>query len=402
MALFEEYREHNKNVNEKLKIEITNLGNKLSFIDKNPKDTLEEVLKIEEFKNIVKTLSEIKRPGFKDIIKITLPFSIIITLVYSVFRFIKTFIEYHNAMIGLNSSLSGIIIFIIMFVLSNLILLLVSNFLTIMTDTEELYPIFMKGIFPKDYKLNNKIKSKNEYTNEIVSDSKCFYKYDRMFIDSLLSFENDKNIGYISDIDLEKRHKDKDGKVSYTTVFKGFLGAIKFKEKKNYFEESGGFIITNKRIELFSDRINDFFNSDELNKKLNIYSLNENKTDFKIKQFLTPETEELIKALLDQFNRIGIKISNDGILLLLNHEQKSLLGDNSFNIDDFQYKNLYTEYKKAYCLQIIFNRLKRNMTGEIDLEKEKEMNHWIYDINKDISNNEWDNWIKNIKQKEKK
>ena len=118
--------------------------------------------------------------------------------------------------------------------------------------------------------------------------------------------------------------------------------------------------------------------------------------------FLQNETEELIKALLDQFNRIGIKISNDGILLLLNHKQKSLLGDNSFNIDDFQYKNLYTEYEKAYCLQIIFNRLKRNMNSEIDLMKENQMNNWIYNKNKNISNPEWDSWIKSLKNKGEK
>ena len=44
---------------------------------------------------------------------------------------------------------------------------------------------------------------------------------------------------------------------------------------------------------------------------------------------------------------------------------------------------------KIYILHILYNRLKRNMNADINLEKEKQMNYWIYNVKGKITDSQW-------------
>lgn len=396
MALFDNYKQHNKAIDNKIKEEIERLREKVHYFNKDPKDSLDEVIQIQELKEIIKDFTQIKYPKFKELLKISFPYSLIVTFVFTIITSAINFINHP----GMKSFIIAVNTFILTeifsFVICAFLALAITSKIGYMENAKEIYPVFMKGIFPDDYCLAN-IKENKEFHFIISKDSSSFYKFDNLYTKSLLTFKNKQNQGYLSEIALENKHKDKKGNVTYTTVFSGFLGSIKFNQEQPYFGQSGGFIIANKGLFDFRGMKN-YFNILKLNERLVIIPLN-NSDDFKIKQFLTPETEELIYSLLNQFKTIGIKLTNTEITLLLDHKQDSFLGDNNFTLNDFLYKNLYVEYEKFYCLKILYNRLKRNMTGEINLEKEKEMNHWIYEIKDNVENKEWDNWIKSLGKK---
>ena len=396
MALFDNYKQHNKAIDNKIKEEIERLREKVHYFNKDPKDSLDEVIQIQELKEIIKDFTQIKYPKFKELLKISFPYSLIVAFVFTIITSAINFINHpgiKSFMIAVNTF---ILTEIFSFIICAFLVFAITSKVGYMENAKEIYPVFMKGIFPDDYYLAN-VKENKEFHFIISRDSNSFYKFDNLYTKSLLTFKNKQNQGYLSEITLENKHKDKKGNVTYTTVFSGFLGSIKFNQEQPYFGQSGGFVIANKGLFDFRGMKN-YFNILKLNERLVIIPLN-NSDDFKIKQFLTPETEELIYSLLNQFKTIGIKLTNTEITLLLDHKQDSFLGDNNFTLNDFLYKNLYVEYEKFYCLEILYNRLKRNMTGEINLEKEKEMNHWIYEIKDNVENKEWDNWIKSLGRK---
>lgn len=390
----------NEKINQDLPKDFMSFKNKIHYFNLNPKETLDEIIKIEEFKNIILRLSKIKKFSLLSAAKCVLPISGVITILYTIISGFNLYMAYHNLLYALTIIMSAP-----QFFLMTTLFIAVIYFVLFKPKEKEItnvfnfYPIFMKPMFPDTYEIENNILNKSSF--KIEKDLYDFYSFDLINVETLLTFHNITNNGYISSITLQNSYKV-DNETKYKTVFKGFVCKIKFKKVQDYFDESGGFVIINKQKEIFSKQIKDYFNSDYLNEKLSIYFINDVEDDFKVKQFLTPETEELLKSIYNQFGQIGIKITNEEIILLLSHDQYGFIGDKYFDLNDFKYKNLYVEYEKIYILQILYKRLKRNMNSEIDLMKENQMNNWIYNENKNISNPEWDSWIKSLKNKGEK
>jgi len=406
-------------LNEELYKQALELEPFINYENDNPKIAINNVINLNEFKNIIKTYSnykeiasEHKKLLFLGVLCIFVLFfiSALVSGSLSVLEFlgINSITKILGNLMIAFMIIVGFVIYVIMFVfIIRCVQIAIQRSKGTFKEKSlkknkdfgfcKLREVFMKGIIPNEY---NIIAVSNEYAylakqeDKIEEDCRLLRGFSTLTINSLIKYNGGKDRGYYGEIELKKRKRSKN-RTYYVTVFKGFIVCKKFNQKRDYFQEEEGFIIkqgNNERSEIL-------FNTDELNSKLMIQT--KNKSDdltLKIQQFLSPETEEIIYGLYKEYKDIRLMISNEGIIMMIETNNYNIFGDHRIDKVDCKYETLYHEYEKVYCLEALYKRLLRNMTGEVDEHFEKEMRKWLNQkLTGEINQNkDWDKWIDEI------